>query len=95
MCCCSCGSKDGLLRELLARTRADELALLNRARSGDLRTAARTIWVWLADDDHRPLLRLWVQAYARSLVEPDGPWSGFARQTVEDWLDVLPTSKPA
>ena len=35
------------------------------------------------------LLALWLEAYARSLVEPHGPWAGFARQTVEDWLDVL------
>lgn len=34
-------------------------------------------------------LTLWLEAYARSLVEPDGPWAGFARATVEDWLEVL------
>lgn len=35
------------------------------------------------------MLILWLQAYARSLSEPDGPWAGFARQTVEDWLGLL------
>ncbi|SMD25103.1 hypothetical protein [Lentzea albidocapillata] len=49
----------------------------------------------LADVSLRPpLLTLWLEAYARSLVEPDGPWAGFARATVEDWLEVLKTSQP-
>jgi len=37
---------------------------------------------------------LWVEAYARSLVDPEGPWAGFARQTVDDWLDVLAKAQP-
>jgi hypothetical protein len=47
------------------------------------------VWDWLAAQDHRPLLRLWVEVYARSLVEPDGPWAGFAHATVTDWLALL------
>ena len=35
------------------------------------------------------MLTLWAEAYARSLVEPDGPWAGFARSTVADWLGLL------
>jgi hypothetical protein len=31
----------------------------------------------------------------RSLVEPDGPWAGFARATVDEWLDVLAAAQPA
>ncbi len=87
------GSKDGLVRALLGRARAEELALLDRLRQTDRGTstvdAARTVWSWLAAPEHRPLLALWVEAYGRSLTEPDGPWAGFARQTVLDWLDVL------
>ncbi|NJC65147.1 hypothetical protein HC028_11630 [Planosporangium flavigriseum] len=49
----------------------------------------RTTWRWLADQRHRPLLTLWLAAYALSLTEPDGPWAEFARQTVDDWLAVL------
>ncbi|MGN6676871.1 MAG: TetR/AcrR family transcriptional regulator, partial [Streptosporangiaceae bacterium] len=41
------------------------------------------------------LLTLWTEAYGRSLVEPDGPWSGFATQSVADWLDVLADAQPA
>jgi AcrR family transcriptional regulator len=89
------GSKDGLVRALLARARTDELALLDRLRHAadtdrvGLGAALERIWGWLAADEHQPLLKLWAEAYARSLVEPDGAWAGFARATVEDWLDVL------
>ncbi|MGW5639740.1 TetR/AcrR family transcriptional regulator [Streptomyces sp. NPDC003832] len=92
------GNKDGLVRALLERARADELALLADLRRADrpagLAAAAEQVWTWLAADEHRPLLRLWAEAYARSLVEPDGPWSGFARATVDDWLDVLAACQP-
>jgi AcrR family transcriptional regulator len=83
------GSKDGLVRALLARARADELALVRSVRGDSLPDLARQTWSWLAAQDHRALLTLWTEAYARSLVEPDGPWAGFARDTVRDWLALL------
>jgi AcrR family transcriptional regulator len=87
------GSKDGLVRALLARARADELERLDRVRASseerDLVEVAAAVWRWLVADEHRPLLRLWAEGYARSLVEPDGPWADFARGTVEDWLELL------
>jgi len=90
------GNKDGLVRALLARARADELALLDGVgRSIGLVAAVERVWTWLAAEQHRPLLRLWAEAYARSLVEPDGAWAGFARATVNDWLDVLASCQPA
>jgi AcrR family transcriptional regulator len=90
------GSKHELVRALLARARADELALLDRVRgdAGDLTAATAAVWRWLAADEHRPLLRLWAEGYAQSLVEPDGPWAGFARATVEDWLALLASAQP-
>lgn len=94
------GSKDGLVRALLARARADELVLLDRLRGcaegqpADLTTVAERVWEWLAADEHRELLKLWVEGYARSLVAPGGPWAGFAQATVEDWLEVLADSQP-
>jgi AcrR family transcriptional regulator len=81
------GSKEGLVRALLARARADELAAL--AGIGEAADAGAAVWDWLVAPGHRALLRLWVEAYARSLVDPDGPWRGFAERTVADWLDVL------
>ena len=89
------GSKDGLIKALLARARADELAVLARLGQADddasagLARTVEQVWSWLAAEEHRPLLRLWAEAYTRSLVEPDGPWAGFARATVDDWLGVL------
>jgi AcrR family transcriptional regulator len=95
------GSKEGLIRAILGRARADELAFLARARAqagppgaSGLADAVRVIWQWLAADGHRRLLTLWVEAYGRSLTEPDGPWADFARQTVTDWLAVLADAQP-
>jgi AcrR family transcriptional regulator len=86
------GSKAELVQALLARAREDELELLGRARSagaGDLLTVAAEVWRWLAAEEHRGVLTLWVEGYARSLVDPDGPWAGFGAATVADWLEVL------
>lgn len=90
-------SKDGLIRALLARARADELELLDRVRAdgqADLAQTGAAVWRWLAADEHRGLLRLWTESYARSLVEDNGPWAGFARETVEDWLGLLAQAQP-
>ena len=86
------GSKDGLVSELLAKARRDELAFLAETTAGqpaDLAAAVAATWQWLAADQVRPLLTLWTEAYARSLAEPEGPWAGFAARSVADWLDVL------
>jgi AcrR family transcriptional regulator len=90
------GSKDGLIRALLARARADEIAFLDEVRGGPdgLPATALRVWRWLADESHRAVLTLWVEAYARSLVEPDGPWADFAQSTVDDWLTVLAAAQP-
>lgn len=90
------GSKDGLVRALLDRARADELALLRGLPSSadGLAAATEAVWEWLSDETHRPLLRLWLEAYARSLVDPAGPWSSFAAATVADWLTVLSGAQP-
>ncbi len=94
------GSKDGLIRALLGRARADELDLLHQLHDATddaaegLATATERVWAWLAAEDHRALLTLWVEGYARSLTDPHGPWAGFARTTVEDWLSVLATAQP-
>jgi AcrR family transcriptional regulator len=88
------GSKEELIRRLLARAREDELAMISAEAGLDLGAAARVVWSWLSDPGHAPLLRLWVEAYGRSLTDPDGPWGSFARQTVDDWLAVLAAAQP-
>jgi AcrR family transcriptional regulator len=87
------GSKEELIRALLARAREEEVELVERVR-GDLVQTAQAIWEWLAAEEHRGLLRLWAESYARSLVEPEGPWAGFADATVHDWLDLLARAQP-
>ncbi|WP_284532171.1 TetR/AcrR family transcriptional regulator [Nocardioides sp. T2.26MG-1] len=91
------GSKEELVRRLLARAREDELAWL-RSHEPATRGLAGTLvetWAWLADPAHDALLRIWVEAYARSLVDPTGPWGDFARTTVEDWIGLLARAQPA
>jgi AcrR family transcriptional regulator len=89
------GSKDGLVRAVLERARRHELELLARLPvEGDLRQVAFLVWDWLVDPTHAPVLRLWVESYATALVDPDGPWGDFARQTVDDWLVLLARAQP-
>jgi AcrR family transcriptional regulator len=91
------GSKDGLIRALLARARADELAMLERLRSDghdDLGRVADEVWRWLSAPEHRGLLVLWTESYARALVDPGGNWAGFASGTVDDWLALLAAAQP-
>jgi AcrR family transcriptional regulator len=95
------GSKDGLIRALLARARSDEHELLANViaqydgQPPGLEVIARELWTWLAAEEHQALLKLWVEAYGRSLVAPDGPWADFAGSTVEDWLELLAAAQPA
>jgi len=92
------GSKDGLVAAVLDRARQDELAGLDSVGSdggADLKVAGTRLWKWLSDPGHRPLLVLWVESYSSSLLDDGGPWSGFARSTVEDWLAVLARAQPA
>ncbi|MDR2984862.1 MAG: TetR/AcrR family transcriptional regulator [Nocardiopsaceae bacterium] len=91
------GSKEGLVRELLAKARADELGYLATDGAADgqgLEAMVAATWSWLAAEQVRPLLTLWTEAYGRSLVEPDGPWSGWASKSVADWLEVLAAAQP-
>ena len=90
------GSKDGLVRAVLARARRDELEVLARLPAvGDLDRVALEVGAWLADPDHAPVLRLWAESYTTALVEPDGAWGDFARQTVEDWLALFARAQPS
>lgn len=89
------GSKEGLVQALLARARAAELAFLEEmrpaARAHDFTSVVRRVWLWLVTPEHRPMLVLWLETYAHSIVEPEGPYAKFALRTVEDWLELLAT----
>ena len=95
------GSKDGLIKALLARAREEELRYLATLRDsqrdsggGNLAETGRDTWQWLAAPSHRALLTLWVEGYARSLAGEPGPWASFGRDTVRDWLDLLAQQPP-
>ena len=89
------GSKDDLVQALLARARADELAMLSDVEiGGGLAEVGQRVWRWLTHPDHRRLLTLWAEGYTRSLVHPAGPWADFAQRTVNDWLDILAAAQP-
>ncbi len=77
------------------RTAGDDSAGRNAPREDGLTVLVAATWRWLAAEPVRPLLTLWTEAYGRSLVEPGGPWSGFASQSVADWLEVLAAAQPA
>ncbi len=89
------GSKEGLIRALLARAREEELRYLEQLPdSQEAGTTGREVWSWLAAPSHRALLALWVEGYARSLLGEPGPWTGFGRDTVNDWLELLAQRQP-
>jgi AcrR family transcriptional regulator len=90
------GSKEGLIRSLLARARGDELGYLGALRdSRGMAATGREIWSWLAAPPHRALLALWVEGYARSLLGEPGAWADFGADTVRDWLDLLAARQTA
>lgn len=90
------GSKDGLVRALLGRSRADQLRVLeDLPDDAGLEVVARGVWRWLAAREHRPLLSLWLEAYSRSVAGEPGPWAGFAVDTVTDWDLLLAAHQPS
>jgi AcrR family transcriptional regulator len=93
------GSKDGLIQALLRRSRAEQVAVLDGLRRSepkpDLADVTARVWGWLSAPEHRSLLRLWLEAYSRSVGAAAGPWQGFAAQTVADWDSLLAAHQPA
>ena len=90
------GSKDGLVRALLGRSRADQLRVLESLPDdAGLAAVAEGVWRWLSAREHRPLLRLWLEAYSRSVTGEPGPWAGFAVDTVTDWDLLLAAHQPS
>lgn len=82
------GSKDGLVREILAHARAEQRAMVRaRLASGD--DPVDALWSWLSAPGQRSTVRLFVEAYARSLHPDPGPWQGFAQDSVSEWLELL------
>lgn len=91
------GSKDGLVEEILARARGEQLEMVRAALAGrpSRRDPADQLWAWLSAPEQRDTIRLFVEAYARSLHPESGPWKGFAESSVDEWLEVLAEVEPS
>ena len=95
------GSKEHLVRELLARARREQIALvagrwiwmphIPTTGSG---TAADSLWTLLSSSEQRAMVRLTYEAYLRSVSRDPGPWQGFAAETARDCLELLIGAQP-
>lgn len=87
------GSKENLLREVLARARSEQIAQLTSAcpvgGPEDLGETARRLWTWLSASEQRAMVRLTYEAFMLSLSHEPGPWAGFAAEAAQDWLNLL------
>jgi AcrR family transcriptional regulator len=88
------GSKDNLLREVLARARSEQIAQLASAfqvagQAHGLEGTAARLWTWLSAPEQRPMVRLTYEAFMLSLSHEPGPWAGFAAEAAQDWLNLL------
>ncbi|MDT5124835.1 MAG: hypothetical protein QOH54_479 [Mycobacterium sp.] len=96
------GSKEGLVRELLARARREQQALVAGALAtdgapepGDFDLLVSRLWATLSAPEQRPMVRLTYEAFLQSLSREPGPWTGFAAETARDWLDLLIAAQPS
>ncbi|RAY12249.1 TetR/AcrR family transcriptional regulator [Actinomadura craniellae] len=80
-------SKEGLIRAVLARSRAEQTALLHGAlaETEGAHEALQTLWEWCVDPAQAGVGRLFFEAYVRSLGG-DGTWRNFAADSLDDWL---------
>jgi len=98
------GSKDELLRQLLARARHEQLAMMaavlaepdnSAGTPGDgFDALAESLWTFLSAPEQRPMVRLTYEAFLLSLSHDPGPWAGFAGEAARDWLDLLVRTQP-
>jgi len=84
------GSKEGLLREILAASRERQLAVVRRAmeESAEPAEVLGRLWAWIREPEHLPIARLFFEIYSRSLGGGE-PWAGFAVDSVRDWEPPL------
>ncbi|WP_063749731.1 TetR/AcrR family transcriptional regulator [Streptomyces xylophagus] len=92
------GSKDELLRQLLARARHEQVemmaAVLTRAAGDGFDALVDRLWAFLSAPEQRPMVRLTYEAFLLSLSHDPGPWAGFAGEAAHDWLDLLVRAQP-
>lgn len=90
------GSKDQLIREVLAYARHRDItqmtAALETVRPVNVDTfeaAAQRIWEWWSAPEQRAMARLNYEAFLRSVGHDPGPWAGFATESIGDWRELL------
>lgn len=94
------GSKDELLRQLLARARHEQVGMMTAALTatdtgGDgFDAAVDRLWAFLSAPEQRPMVRLTYEAFLLSLSHDPGPWTGFAGEAAREWLDLLVRAQP-
>lgn len=93
------GSKEQLVRELLARARHEQISLITGlpgpdAPDGGFEQLTDRLWKLLSSPGQRPMVRLTYEAYLRSVSREPGPWQGFAAETARDYLELLVRAQP-
>lgn len=93
------GSKDNLVRELLARARHEHIARMTAALEADggydaFSEVVTRLWKWLSAPEQRAMVRLTYEAFMLSLSREPGPWAGFAAESAQDWLKLLVDAQP-
>jgi AcrR family transcriptional regulator len=93
------GSKEDLVRDLLARARREQIALVASALDpgtarGGFEALADRLWNLLSAPEQRAMVRLTYEAFLRSVSRDPGPWQGFAAETARDWLGLLIRAQP-
>lgn len=94
------GSKDDLVREILARSRQEELELVTAvmaqagAAADGYDALVGRLWAYLCAPRQRGTIRLFLEAYATSLRPDPGPWDGFAEASISDWTEILVGAQP-
>jgi AcrR family transcriptional regulator len=93
------GSKEQLVRELLARARHEQISLITGLLGPDIpdggfEQLTDRLWSLLSSPEQRPMVRLTYEAYLRSVSRDPGPWQGFATETAQDYLELLIRAQP-
>jgi AcrR family transcriptional regulator len=100
------GSKEQLVRLLLARARREQVHLVAEALGGtaaepagagvplDVGAVADRVWALLSAPEQRPMVRLTYEAFLRSVSRDPGPWQGYGAETARDWMDLLIAAQP-
>ncbi|MCI3271991.1 TetR/AcrR family transcriptional regulator [Streptomyces cylindrosporus] len=93
------GSKDALVRELLARARHEQVRMMaevleDKGDDSGLEALTDRLWDFLSSPAQRPMVRLTYEAFLLSLTRDPGPWAGFAGEAAREWLDLLVRAQP-